>query len=372
MNKYNKFNIDVHYIFKIKNLTYNDELLIKLHDLKILSCDPIKNNVFFIENIDEPASDKNIKHCKYKWIIEKDNNNDNIVYIKNAHKRHNYDQYLGCPNKNNIVFLYTSKNIYTRWFIVNISDDNYLLLYNGEKFNKNDIELVVAKYKENIDWTYAYDDIVTIYNKHIIKNKNMININNLGREGHTYLYHIITRYDSLANKTIFCQGEPFEHNDTILYGIDNHFKFDPVQPLGLRYLKRLNIPPIEIENKFKKKTDYGLEYLIFHVNKNHDYHGEYYFHDAGVAINIRRYKNRYPNCESLFHNFLKRSNFPITKPLDIVRFTWCGLFSVSKYAILKYDINVYKNLLNELISFNAQGGENGYILERLWLYIFED
>ncbi len=34
---------------------------------------------------------------------------------------------------------------------------------------------------------------------------------NLGREAHTYLHHIVSRYDSLAPLTVFCQGHPFDH-----------------------------------------------------------------------------------------------------------------------------------------------------------------
>lgn len=34
---------------------------------------------------------------------------------------------------------------------------------------------------------------------------------NVGREAHTYLHHIISRYDSLSEWTVFAQGKPFDH-----------------------------------------------------------------------------------------------------------------------------------------------------------------
>jgi hypothetical protein len=34
---------------------------------------------------------------------------------------------------------------------------------------------------------------------------------NVGYEAHTYLTHIITRYDSLSDLTVFAQGRPFDH-----------------------------------------------------------------------------------------------------------------------------------------------------------------
>jgi hypothetical protein len=64
--------------------------------------------------------------------------------------------------------------------------------------------------------------------------------------------------------------------------------------------------------------------------------------------------------------------FPRNKPIDKIRFTYCGLFSTDDKHIKKYNIDVYRNLLKELTSYHPQGAENGYILERLWLYIFED
>ena len=34
---------------------------------------------------------------------------------------------------------------------------------------------------------------------------------NVGREAHTYLTHLLERYDSLPDITVFCQGHPFDH-----------------------------------------------------------------------------------------------------------------------------------------------------------------
>jgi hypothetical protein len=69
--------------------------------------------------------------------------------------------------------------------------------------------------------------------------------------------------------------------------------------------------------------------------------------------------------------YLNRAIFPITKPLHSIAFFFCGLFSVNRDRILNYQKVVYQGLIEELISKNPQGGVNGYILEKLWLYIFE-
>lgn len=353
--------------FRISFFITDNPININTLDGKFLSCCE-KNNVvdFFI-------SDDN--SGRQKWIIEKDFVEEDVFYIRCAFQRYNSTQYLGCPNQNGRVFLYTSKNKYTKWSITREKDDIYQIQYVGEKFDPTELCLVVARYNEDIEWVLPYDDIAVVYNKGYnlpINFKKVLQTPNIGREGHTYLHHIITNYGSIVNKTIFVQGGPFEHNETLLFGIDNHEQTLDVQPLGLQYLKNCNIPPSNILENYKIRTDFGLEYLVVNVNKDHHYCSPHFFPDAGVDANIQNYKKKFPRCESLIENFLTRSNFPITKQIDVIRYTWSGLFSVTRDKIKKYDISVYHGLINELTSYHPQGGENGYILERLWLYIFED
>ena len=76
---------------------------------------------------------------------------------------------------------------------------------------KNKYSMIIARYNENIDWLIPFKDICTIYNKgsNIVDNNNnfnIINLNNYGRESHTYLYHIINNYDTLTEYNIFFQG----------------------------------------------------------------------------------------------------------------------------------------------------------------------
>ena len=354
--------------FIINNFEINTTLKIKNLDNLYLSCSNHSNNVNFSLQDD--------KSPRQNWIIEKDDNDDCVFYIKNCFQRYNSTQYLGCPNQNNRVFLYTSKNKYTKWSIKNVKNNVYKINYIGEKFNSKEVSLIVARYSENIEWVLPYNDIAIIYNKGPdieLPFKKIVKVENIGREGHTYLYHIINNYENLIKKTFFLQGGPFEHNETILFGIDNYEKTLDVQPLGLQYLKEINIPTSDILNTYKTRTYYGLEYLILKIDPDCMYYGEYYFDDPGISQLKKTYKERFTECKSLTQHFLERSNFPITKPLDdYIRMTFCALFSVTSDKIKKYDLSVYQGLINELTNFNPHGGENGYILERLWLYIFED
>lgn len=81
-------------------------------------------------------------------------------------------------------------------------------------------ELVVARYTENLNWLRNLPTglRVTVYDKSNAgptlgesAGNNAIFLPNVGREAHTYLHHIVSRYDSLAEWTVFCQGKPFDH-----------------------------------------------------------------------------------------------------------------------------------------------------------------
>ena len=71
------------------------------------------------------------------------------------------------------------------------------------------VEVVVARYREDVSWTAALGLPVTIYDKS--GQPGPLALPNIGREAHTYLTHILRRYDSLAAYTVFVQGAPFEH-----------------------------------------------------------------------------------------------------------------------------------------------------------------
>jgi hypothetical protein len=77
------------------------------------------------------------------------------------------------------------------------------------------IELVVARYTENLNWLRNIPSSIqkTVYAKNMadVADQEVISLPNIGREAHTYLHHIVSRYESLADWTVFCQGKPFDH-----------------------------------------------------------------------------------------------------------------------------------------------------------------
>ena len=73
------------------------------------------------------------------------------------------------------------------------------------------VELVLARYNENISWVSSLPASVNVmvYDKGNRSSDAACLLPNVGRESHTFLHHIVDRYDRLAEWTVFSQaGEP--------------------------------------------------------------------------------------------------------------------------------------------------------------------
>ena len=62
--------------------------------------------------------------------------------------------------------------------------------------------LIISRYKEDLEWLHNHKDFeITVYNKGCKlsgdKNFKVLNLENVGRESHTWLYHIVKNYESL-------------------------------------------------------------------------------------------------------------------------------------------------------------------------------
>lgn len=178
------------------------------------------------------------------------------------------------------------------------------------------IEVVVARYKEDISWTKNLPARikVTIYDKSGIPNDSFIQLPNVGHENHTYLYHIITRWESLSDVTIFSQGHPFDHCNDFLKQITG-----------------------QIGNNF---TGYGN--ILTCDNNGGPHH-------TGIPIIL--------TCKQIG-----------IKCPEIIHFYPGAQFSVSKNIIKKRTISFYQRVISLVDKENNP--IYGYCLERLWPMIF--
>ena len=73
------------------------------------------------------------------------------------------------------------------------------------------VEVVVARYREDVSWTAGLVWPVTVYDKSGEELPGAVPLPNVGREAHTYLTHILRRYPDFPDQTVFLQGDPFFH-----------------------------------------------------------------------------------------------------------------------------------------------------------------
>ena len=201
---------------------------------------------------------------------------------------------------------------------------------------KNKYSMIIARYNENIDWLIPFKDICTIYNKgsNIVDNNNnfnIINLNNYGRESHTYLYHIINNYDNLTEYNIFFQGKISDHDSLRIeeYFAPNDF------------------------NGFIKKIDVNiLKNPIKHFGKWKN------------DLNNNNMKKSNDTVHSWMINKLS-INLSNMKEISVV---WGALFSVSK-KIIHQKPKVFYEYLLRYVNYHSNP-EEGHFFERSWHTIF--
>ena len=79
---------------------------------------------------------------------------------------------------------------------------------------------------EELEWLKKHQDFeIIVYNKgHKLKNRlfNIIDLKNIGRESHTWLYHIVENYYELNDINIFLQGK-IDDLDCMAYSDPNKY-----------------------------------------------------------------------------------------------------------------------------------------------------
>lgn len=247
------------------------------------------------------------------------------------------------------------------------------------------VKIVVSRYNENIDWTKDLSNVL-IYNKgNPIKSKHIVTeLENIGREGETYLNHIIKNYDSLDSYTIFCQGDPFEHSPNFIDMVKTHMSvFKECQPLTYCWKEfdeqcswflttnPTGIPPKEIRDLTKHHwlgNSSRSEIHVERLNRNFECIYPLKWQDGGFNNDLiprLKHKNNIDTTvlEWVYTKIgLSNENIPMTIP-----FSFSAIFGVSKRKIHLRPKSFYIKMRNFLL----EDSDHGYILERMWLHIFD-
>lgn len=177
------------------------------------------------------------------------------------------------------------------------------------------------------------DDIkVTVYNKSGKKLGNYDNeilLENIGREGHTYLNHIISNYDNLTDLSIFIQDDFNEH-----------------------------LPSIDFFQESLKQNEESGFYLFPCSWRRSDYVSQYRRGVVDGYLELAEITDKYA-----IKHFSER--FEILLPSSY-QTEVCAHFLVSKEKILKHSKEKYEKILEWLLEHE----NNGYVLEHSWKIIF--
>jgi hypothetical protein len=218
------------------------------------------------------------------------------------------------------------------------------------------VDIIVSRYNEKLDWTTTYpfnQYKYIVYNKGPNQEFNTTNISkiislpNVGRESHTYLHHIITNYDNLADINIFLPGS-IDTTHTV-------YKKKLIASTLITYINKYrNAVFLTFDNI--KDNDITKEFEGFQVNayssttpENKKINNEYY---------IR--KSRVRPYEKWF-----QSNFGNIKVPYVIHF---GIFSINKHDILKNPKSYYENFL--LLVTDHSNPEDGHFFEKSWAAVF--
>jgi hypothetical protein len=231
----------------------------------------------------------------------------------------------------------------------------YIAWFRGGKEafqNEASLDLVVARYKEDIEWIKEYDN--GTFNRLFIYNKSdkpfeykdgvatytYMELPNVGVCDHTYLYHIINKYDDLADVTVFIPGSGSLDNKKLT--ID--FVVDKVKTTKNTVFK---VAPFHNTTVGEGLYNFTLENWDVTSLENRDSDGR--LEPATIRPFGKWYETMFPGVKVKFSVF-------------------GGIFAVSREHIQSRDKQFYESLIQQVNTHKFH--EASHYIERSWTSIF--
>lgn len=232
----------------------------------------------------------------------------------------------------------------------------------------SNIDLVVARYNEDVNWLKKVPKNINIilYNKgkDDIQFK-FIKLDNIGRESHTYLYHIINNYDKLADKTIFTQGDPFSHNPDFLEFLGKTDDFQKVQPLAYYYNDET--PPKEFTEAYYKL--FGTKLLVPYFDNDFQIRFPFLYLYNKFNVNFfDKTVKKVLKTDNILEYYKKKLHIENIDLKYLLPYNHSATFCIERNVIRERNIKFYENCLKILL--DTKEFDFGFVLERLWLTIF--
>ncbi|XP_022086012.1 uncharacterized protein LOC110976756 [Acanthaster planci] len=204
---------------------------------------------------------------------------------------------------------------------------------NTDRIVPLDYEIVIAHYKENLDWLRPYANHTLVYHQGNALGPpfqfyGWERLENVGRESHAFLYHITTYYDRLADVTVFAQGDRLK---------GRCFK----NPMRFIDSARKGIPCLKV---YEMWTWWG---------------------------NIRfKLKNKQRRKADETFGQVYRNLYGRPPPKEGIESCRSGCFGATKQQILRHPREFYQKALAYVS--RHPNPEEGHYLERLWYHFFAD
>ena len=177
--------------------------------------------------------------------------------------------------------------------------------------------------------------------------KNEFPLQNVGRESHTYLHHIIQNYDTLTDIVIFTQARISDHRGSN----------------SSRYLLKMRKEAIQ--------RGKSIPSIVHYKEKSNDYWGDPLFnYDNRFDVSYPMFKipSYYKDNKIISFQEWFESNVTIPYPSPISIYP-NALFAVKKEYILARPKSYYESLIKDC-DYHINPTE-GHFFERSWYYIFE-
>lgn len=211
--------------------------------------------------------------------------------------------------------------------------------------NSPTVGIVVAHYNEDLSWLNDAKDACTVYSKGGEKNAPSYPytpLPNIGREGHTYLHHIVEHYNDLPDVTIFLQGNIDDHvviGTKEIVDISRNTKPGEVTTFSFRELELFDLwdgIPWELYPSWKRWSSIP-------------------------RVNATKTPGQY------WRQFFKK------EVPESVGFQPGALFAAHRDTIQQYPQELYREMLNELFlgEMAHVNPETGHHMERFWLAMWD-
>lgn len=213
------------------------------------------------------------------------------------------------------------------------------------------VDIIVARYNEDLKWTleYPFNQFqYIVYNKgpnqlfEKSRVKRIMQVPNVGRCDHTYLYHITHHFNTLADINVFFPGS---------------VQMDTKKQRAINILERI------IRNDYQEAVFIG-KYSTNILKEFHHFTLETWKASDPQNISVNNEQILQPSILKPFGKWFRHhfGNIPVHYRVDN------SIFAVHKKDIVKHDISRYQKLVMELASHSNP--EVGHYCERAWGAIF--